>query len=397
MYIEDLIGLLENRVVLVNPWERDLMRSLNDQIFKQVGLTQKQSVLALKILKNNSHSLTNIIGQEVTELLENPKYELGIRKISDTKKLDIIEDKTFGKLIKVEFPYNENFISMIREKRNVQEIEHGIWDKDEKSWKFALTEKTIQFLSEFVTKENFEITEEFLNYISQAEEIQNYLEKYLPILVLEEGKPKLQNCDISVPKIETDDILEAIFLARRYGITTWDTEINNFVEGDQVPPAIYNFLKSGYKDALHIDPKIHDFSAISTIIKYMSPCLFVIPGGMEYEKTMEAYQGLRYMGIDDHEMSVMFRLPTEIGGNFNNFVKNNGLNSPIGPDTKIVFVSGKLPKPVIKSKIKFQCVINLGYDNAHYTMKEFLKNHENMIFYTSNLRKVGVGLCRPVK
>ena len=373
------------------------MSSLNDQIFKQVGLTQKQSALALKILKNNLDALIKVTGQDVTKLLENPKYELGIRKISDTKKLDIVEDKIFGKLIKVEFPYNENFISMIRERRDYLDLEHSRWDKEEKSWKFALTEKTIQFLSEFVTKEKFEITEEFLNYISQTEEIQNSLEKYLPILVLEEGKPKLQNCAVSVPKIETDDILEAVFLARRYGITTWDTEIDNFINSDQVPDAVSDFLKSEYKDNLNIDPKFHDFSAISHIIKYMSPCLFVIPGGMEYEKTTEAYQALRSLGIQDQEMSVMFRLPTEIGGNFNNFVKNNGLNSPIGSDTKIVFVSGKLPKPVIKSKIKFRCVINLGDANAHYTMKEFLKNHENMIFYASNLKKAGAKFCRHVR
>jgi hypothetical protein len=390
MYIEELLGILESNVLLTNHWERKLIHSLDDQINRDISLTHKQSNLALTILKSHSMSLTNITGQDVMKLLENPKYKLGIRKISDAKKLNIVEDRIFGKLIKIEFPYNENFVSLVREYRKTTGKEHGYWDAEEKSWKFALTEKNVQFLSEFVTKENFEITEEFSNYLNQVEAVQYSLEKYVPILTLEKGKPRLKNCGNFVPTIDTDDILEAVFLARRYGVTTWDTEINNFVNSDQVTSIVRKFLKLGYSDNLHIDPKIHDFSAISNIIKYMSPCLFVIPGGMEYEKTTEAYRGLRQLGIQDQEMSVMFRLPTEIGGNFNNFVKNNGLNSPIKEDTKIVFISGKLPKPVVKSKIKFRCVINLGYNNAHYTMKEFLKNHENMIFYTENLKKAGV-------
>ena len=78
----------------------------------------------------------------------------------------------------------------------------------------------------------------------------------------------------------------------------------------------------------------------------------------------------------------MFRLPTESNVNFNNFVKNNGLNTPIKDSTQIVFISSKLPKPVLKSKIKFHAIINLGFDNVHYTMRDFVKSHENVIFYS---------------
>jgi hypothetical protein len=91
---------------------------------------------------------------------------------------------------------------------------------------------------------------------------------------------------------------------------------------------------------------------------------------------------MKQIGMQDHEMSVMFRLPSNTHEIFNNFVKNNNLNNPLTEDTKVVFVSSKLPKPVLKSKIKFHCVLNMGFSNVHYTMKDFVGKHENLVFYS---------------
>ena len=116
--------------------------------------------------------------------------------------------------------------------------------------------------------------------------------------------------------------------------------------------------------------------------KHLTPLLVVIPGGNELEKLKLSFNFLKDNGFKNEEMSVMFRLPTLDGKGFNDFVKDHSLNSPIGENTKAVFVSSKLPKPVLKSKIKFHGIINLGFENVHYTMRDFLKNHENLIFYS---------------
>jgi hypothetical protein len=114
----------------------------------------------------------------------------------------------------------------------------------------------------------------------------------------------------------------------------------------------------------------------------MGPCLVVIPGGSEIDTTRTAYEFLSGIGIKNDEMSVMFRLPSGPTEIFNKFVKDNELNSPITENTKIVFVSSKLPKPVLKSKIKFNGIINLGFSNVHYTMRDFVGKHENLVFYS---------------
>jgi hypothetical protein len=110
--------------------------------------------------------------------------------------------------------------------------------------------------------------------------------------------------------------------------------------------------------------------------------LVVIPGGSEYENLVMSHTFMKQIGMQDHEMSVMFRLPSNTHEIFNNFVKNNNLNNPLTEDTKVVFVSSKLPKPVLKSKIKFHCVLNMGFSNVHYTMKDFVGKHENLVFYS---------------
>ena len=114
----------------------------------------------------------------------------------------------------------------------------------------------------------------------------------------------------------------------------------------------------------------------------MSPCLFVIPGGHELKKLSQAYEFLKMLGIPDEQQSVMFRLDSNIDKNFNNFVKETGLNSPITENTKVVFISSKIPKPVLKSNLKFNSVINMGFGGVHYSIRDYVGNHENLVYYT---------------
>jgi DNA helicase HerA-like ATPase len=97
------------------------------------------------------------------------------------------------------------------------------------------------------------------------------------------------------------------------------------------------------------------------------------------EKIAKSYEFLKSLDITADEMSVMFRLPKETGEKFNKFVKDEQLNNPITEKTRVVFISGKVPKTVIESNIKFNCVVNFSLHSVHYTIREFVKNHHNVI------------------
>ena len=75
----------------------------------------------------------------------------------------------------------------------------------------------------------------------------------------------------------------------------------------------------------------------------------------EIEKLEKSLDFLKANEITNEEISVLFRLPTETGEKFNNFVREEKLNSSISEKTKAVFISSKVPKTILDKKIKFNC------------------------------------------
>jgi hypothetical protein len=380
MNIEDLIVSLTLSSVRLNPWDEKLVHSFYDQIIRGLGFTEKQSVLAVKTLNRHYVGLSAFLQKDVSQFLTTPLYRLPIRQINNTKKINVVPSAVFGKEIKAFFPYNEKIVESIR--KNKEDIGHAVWNKEEKCWIFALNENSIQFLSDLSSREHFEVDEEFENLQDQVNLIINNMENYIPMLVVDEKIPKIANFTKNMPLIESQDLMAAIFEARKMGIFTWDETISNFIDSDEVDPTTRLFLKTEPQENFHVDSDFHDISSLGQIVTNLSPCLVVIPGGSEYETLVMAHTFMKELGIEDREMSVMFRLPSTTHEIFNNFVKINNLNNPITENTKVVFVSSKLPKPVLKSKLKFHCVLNMGFSSVHYTMKDFVGKHENLVFYS---------------
>lgn len=389
MHIEDLITSLILSRTPLNQWDSKLISSFYDQITRGFGLTEKQGTLAVKILKRHSNALTHTAHKDVTPFLENPIYKLPVRKLNNEKKLSIATDDAYGQVIRVVFPFNEELVASIRKYKEDSNT-NAFWNKEEKYWVFPLSESAIIFLSSL---EGFEADESFQNYISQIKEIQANLENYFPILVIEEGTPVLKNCHRSCPPLVSTGILEAVFEARLRGVGIWDEEVDNYIEND-VDSITRDFLKTSPDSKFLVNSDNHPMSIMSTIIKNLSPTIVVIPGGDELTKLSQAVKFLHNCGISNDQMSVMFRLDSDNGKEFNYFVKDNQYNAPITEDTKVVFVSSKLPKPVVKSGIKFNSVINMGYMNVHYTMQQYLDKHANLMYYTkdNHTRNFTIGL-----
>lgn len=385
MHIEDLItSLILTNSTRLSEWETTIVYSLSSQLNNDTGFTEKQATLALRILIKHQQILSASLKQDIRQYLENPRYRYPFRTISTVKKISIEQHEVYGRAIRVEFPFNESTVNLIRGSRK-NSVE-PTWDKDRKSWIFPLTEDSIHFLSELTNLERFDYDEEFQLYLDQFNAIIDNIDQHIPMLILENGKPKFKNISKFMPELSTDDILSAMFEARRYGIVTWDDEINDWFNNSDLSELTKLFLTVEPSEKIEYNCNLHPIECISDIVKYMSPCLFVIPGGSEFTKLKLSYDFLKTMNIENADMSVMFRLASENDKKFNEFVKENQLNSPIGKNTKIVFISGKLPKPVLAaerhSDIKFNSVINLGFSSVHYSVTQYLENQENKIYYS---------------
>jgi len=381
MNIEDLIVTLGLTChSSLNVWDTKLVYSFTDQISQGSGFTEKQANLALKIIGRHEQALSSVIKQNVGTILKNPTYRYPFRTINSNKKISIQSHSLLGRSIKLEFPFNETYVASIRS--NKSNLEFAQWDKDEKAWFLSLTENSIKFLLEMLTTEKFDYDEEFQNLLNQFNLVTENIDQYIPMLILEDGRPKFKNIPDQISELSTDDILAALFEARRKAILTWSDEINEWIDNSTLKKCTKEFLKTDPGDAIHLNSENTPINDISDIIKYMAPCLVVVPGGSELEKLNLIYEFLKTENIKNKDISVMFRLPSENDKKFNDFVKENELNSPIGENTKVVFISSKLPKPVLKSNIRFNSVINLGFGGVHFSIKEYAGNHENQIFYT---------------
>jgi hypothetical protein len=376
MNIEDLIILLATRTQM-NPFDSKTVWSFYDQISRGLGFTEKQSMLAIKILHKHADKLTAIISKDIEPFLANPTFKLPKRILNSTKKISVVEHPSFIKALKMEFPYNENIVERIRKERI--NLVHAAWDADEKAWIFALNERSIQLLVPFVTNDEFATDEEFAGYVQQVLKIQEHLEDYIPTISYDGKMVKFVNVSDNLPQPQTDNVLDAMFLARKSGIHTWDEGVDQYLADNNIEKTVVDFLNENPGSNFTVNLEENSISSISQIVKHMTPCMFVIPGGMEMEKLKTSVDFLKSLSISPEEMSVMFRLPKESGEKFNIFVRDEKLNNPITETTRVVFISAKIPKTVIESKIKFNCVVNFSLHSVHYTIRDFVKNHHNVI------------------
>ena len=378
MYIEDLIiALAMSQKLTINPYDLKLIHSFHDQISRGLGFTEKQELLSVKILKRQVLKLDSIFGTQISPFLENPMFRLPRRVVSASKKISIVPHTLYGKAIKAEFPYNEKMLTRIREEKS--KLNYSQWDPEQKSWIFSLDEHSLSLLNKIAIEENFAVDAEFENYQNQIREIENNIEQYVPMVSFNDKKLEFLNISPKIAQPANSNIIENLFYARKLGIFTWDELIEETDEWKSTDTLVKKFLQTDPKGEFSINLEKSTISSIKDIVKYLSPVLFVIPGGTELEKIEQSLDFLKTLGISNEEISVLFRLPTETGGKFNNFIRENNLNSPVTENTKVVFISSKVPKTLIEKKIKFNLVVNFNFYNIHYSIKNLLKWHHNVI------------------
>ena len=374
MYIEDLLSELMYSVK-TNRYDLTLVQSFYEQInYKNLGFTEKQSAIMLKMLKAYKQQINAHLGKDITPWLDNPQFKFSIRTISMIKH---ISTHISERIIKVKFPYEEKLVNEIKKVRG--EFLQAEWQSDDKLWIFSLEDKVINFFSSWIENYNFTADIEFKNFVSQIEAITSNIENYIPMLTYDGKNTKYINAHSGVPKLTSDNVLTSIFEARRAGITTWDSNIDNALDNCNKTEIVKTFIKSDPSDNFSINLEENSILELKPIVQNLLPCIVTVPGGNELNKMQQALELLKDISIENQEISVLFRLPSDTGGDFNKFVKEEKLNSPISEKTKVVVLSGKLPKTIFDSELKFNCVLNFNFYNVHYTLANFMKNKHNVI------------------
>lgn len=342
------------------------------------GYTEKQRALVLRLCKKYSKQLVEVLGPDVNDALDNPEFKFNIVEPAPYEK----SISVVGKEILVRFPYNEEIVGKIRKYRDSSIVKLCEWDGDQKLWKFVLEESNILWLSNNLINASFTVDDEFLRLSQEISEILEKIEDHIPMVVQRDGKFSFKNVHPKVPQPTSNDLIETLLLAKYYGISTWDENVEKLKENANFSPILTSFLQETKPNSLEFDINENSPDQLTELFKYNLPALIVIPGYNEFFALKYWTHWLKKQGISEKQMSVLFRLPNGTGSLLNDFVKQENINNPVDENTKIVFVSQKIPKPLIKSGIEFKLILNLGsLSGVHYSISTYLGDRPDVIRY----------------
>ena len=407
MFIEDLIMRLacddkfifEPAIIQGTGWESTFTQSVATQITNGNALTEKQASLMLRILKKYQSSLEVYFQRSLD--LENPIFKTPFRRITEEKSVSI-EDHNGKRSIMVRFAYDAALIKQFQEYVSstdwksilygqVLKHEAGSWDHEVKAWVFTLKEENIIWLASTLMDNGFVVDAEFRRLYDEIVVVLDQMYENAPCVIKQDGRYVYKNVSLKAKSADTINVQEFLFQAKNAGVTAWNEDVDRDLKHTK-PNAITKMLLNTTKP-LFVDSTVHAVDEFESLVKYGGPLLIIIPGGSEQEHLLKWHHALRQWGITDSNMSVMFRVPNNNGGVVNLYIKDNNLNNEIHEDTKVVFVSTKLPKPLIKSGIRFNTVLNLGYyRDLHFSMSVVLNSTTNVCYY-NNKQPLGVNTC----
>jgi hypothetical protein len=382
MYLEDII-CSSTRVHNVAGRDFVMLSSFSDQIWRGSSLTQKQVNAAVKLLRKYASSLSVLLMVDITPHLDTPNLKLGVRAIAPPiKKITYIDSDT--KKFAVSFPYDEKLVALSRSFNSRLDADASTWNPDTKTWDFPLTERSLVFLRDMLAPLGFEVCEKTGEFFGQIDEIFANFEQYVPQLIRKGDNFCFKNTHPSIPQPEGMNFLETLYHAKRYGITTWDEQIEENLKNGDFSVFTKNFLNPKDTDDLKFDGDEHPIEIFDELLEQLTPCLIVIPPGTEIQNLRKWWAYLNTKNFTKNQISVMFRTDNGNDRVFNEMIKEQGLNSPVTEDTKFVVVSHKLPKPIVKSGIEFKSVINLGtIPGVHYSLQSYLADFPDQVMYYS--------------
>jgi hypothetical protein len=387
-FIEDLITDIAWGRIKVFQNDEQVISSFETQINLGRTLTQKQGALAVKICRKYRSQLINLHGTIVDTILNNEIFKDPLRTyIPPPKTIKIVKGSGYYQrnVISVTFPYDEKLVMKLREFPKDHPSEWAQWHAEDKLWLFSLTEGSVMWLANNLLPLGFDADSQFLEFYEKIQEIMEKMEEYAPSMVVENDQPVFKNVHHSVPAPKNDKIIDALFLAKLYGIDVWDEKCENFINSDKISPITRKFLKKEIGHEMTVKAKSHDIGCFDELFESIDSVMIVIPEHQELGYLKKWYEHLISRGYTENDMTVMFRVDNITNRAFNDYVRDNKLNTPIHKDMKFVFVSRRIKKPLVKSGIDFGLVISSDPLGSHQALKKILNDKYHSIVYVDKL------------
>jgi hypothetical protein len=404
-----------------HPRDQETVRSLAES---QYAWTEKQARLALVILKRYLTKF-QAHGMDIKSLLDNPVYEDEFRVISFDKVIEKYTDEDNIDRIEMRFPYNKKVIQLIRcmkDKRGLPGM-YALYDGEKKKWTFQHSDVTAYYLTLIAVRYDFKFMDESL--LDDYEEIKKQIRGHRkPTARLVAGEVVLDNAPESLQEYWNENFKNKTALTQVDSLKNF----NISTKGIDVPAE----TTIGHKVAHNNYHKLWiDSTAVSKKEVVMGlveldcfPIIMPVSGEMdtqeevkEFWEWMKAFksQGIDILtqcswgfdvkepvyvkdvkDLDKSHTQIKRQGQMMISNNhsrefFENLYEINQMSRQfkfINEDTKIIFVRNRIPRAVIKSKIKPKAsLVTLGggyYATGTDNLKRLLENLPKKLYYSDH-------------
>lgn len=362
---------------LFSPRDRSVLKSLGNGVTSANFITENQSKLLVKILRENQKKLVKF-DEEILEILNTPTWSKDFRNIEQVKKLYISEYPVDDKTLVIEFTFSSQIRKiLINLGKNIEGL---VQSSPGKLFTAELTEKNIVTLVEALLPLGFDISETIKNHYDTIKswsenEVKN---QFLITSMTNQNFQKHITEDLGV----TTPIDKNIIADRgmRYQYFTED--------GQKTGKNLTEKLALREKSKVWVSTADHSLSEVITSLKELKrfPVLFVFDN---YD-VKQSLESLKNMGKSLEENGILanigiyFRFANdEHGKAFNQYIADNHYNCQLDEHTNAVGVqNGKIPKFMISSPWKPKAVISLGTSLRHSKTAVYSNYTDLVITYT---------------
>ena len=402
-----------NTLIKPHPKDHETVRSLAES---QYAWTEKQARLALVILKRYLTKF-QAHGMDIKPLLDNPKYEDEFRVISFDKVIEKYTDEDGVEKIELRFPYNKKVIQLIRCLKDNRDFPAGYsqYDGEAKKWTFLHTDVTAYYLTLIAARYDFK----FMDYslLRDYEEIKKEVVGHRqPTAKLIAGEVVLQDAPESLQDYWKEHLKDKTALSQVDSLKNF----NISTQGIDVPAE----TSIGYKIAhnkyhkLWIDSKTFSKNEVVKGLIELDcfPLIMPVSGDIHMEADVKEFwewmNAFKDNGIDlldecswgfdvkepifkkdvDKHNDRTYLLDNQKSQEFfENLYELHQMSKQfklINEKTKIIFVRNRIPRALIKSKIKPKAsLVALGggyYATGTDNLKRLLENLPKKLYYSDH-------------
>lgn len=338
-----------------------ILKSLSSIISGPQYITENQSRLLVKILKENSKKMPEY-AEEIDRAIDASMWARQFRQVEVFKRIGITKDAGSDEpVISIEFTFSGQIRKTVQEL--AKHVSHLVSVDSGKSYQAELTEKNIVRLLDGLAPYNFTVDENLKNHYDTIKSwSKSEVESQFALSnISHQNFQKHITADLGLNTAIDENII--VDRSMRYQFIEKKSEKN--------PENLVNLLANRSATKVWVDKnKFSLDQVVKSLVALRRLPLMVIFDANDSKKTTENLKILAEILAEnnlDENVGIYFRLNNDdTGKDFNNLIKDRNFNRQLDSSTQIVGVqSGKIPKFLVNVDWKPMSVLSLSGQPRH--------------------------------